>query len=232
MVMREREGRASFQAEEQNEPLDPELCIFAEKNFHYWDDERDDVPSLLEAVGDGRFVGACDPSLGRRTGRGDYTAIVILYIARGSKTAYVIAADIARRTPDEAIERIIQYANMYPFALFAVEGNNFQELMIGNLKRRVAEAGLSLPVYTVSNQSNKQSRIASLEPEITQGRIRLSRRHDLLLEQLQQFPLALHDDGPDALEMAVTASRKIYIPKGRVEIWTTNQDHWWGNESL
>ena len=229
MVMREREGRASFQAEKQNEPLDPELCIFAEKNFHYWDDERDDVPSLLEAVGDGRFVGACDPSLGRRTGRGDYTAIVILYIARGSKTVYVIAADIARRTPDEAIERIIQYANMYPFALFAVEGNNFQELMIGNLKRRVAEAGLALPVYTVSNQSNKRSRIASLEPEITQGRIRLSRRHDLLLEQLQQFPLALHDDGPDALEMAVTASRRLRTTEGSVTVYCTTPV--WGQES-
>ena len=232
MVMREREGRISFQAEKQNEPLDPAVCIFAEANFHYWDDELDNVQNLLDAVGSGRFVGACDPSLGRRTGRGDYTAIVILYIAKGSKTRYVIAADIARRTPDQAIERIIQYANMYPFSLFAVEGNNFQELMIGNLKRRVGEAGLSLPVYTISSQSNKQSRIASLEPEITQGRIRLSRRHQLLLDQLQQFPLAVHDDGPDALEMAVTASRRLRTTEGRAEIWTTNLDRSWGNESL
>jgi predicted phage terminase large subunit-like protein len=194
------------------------VCIFAEENFQYWDDKLDNVQSLLDAVGGGRFVGACDPSLGRRTGRGDYTAIVILYIARGSKTAYVIAADIARRTPDQAIERIIQYANMYQFSLFAVEGNSFQELMIDNLKRRVREAGLSLPVYTVSSQSNKQSRIASLEPEITQGRIRLSRRHQLLLDQLQQFPLAVHHDGPDALEMAVTASRRLRNTEGRAEV--------------
>ena len=210
MVMREREGRASFQAEKQNEPLDPQLCIFAEANFQYWDDEYGDVESLLDALGrNGDFVGACDPSLGRRTGRGDYTAIVILFVPEGSSTAYVIAADIARRTPDQAIEQIILYAKMYPFSSFVVESNNFQALMVDDLVRRSDEAGMSLPVYRLDNRSNKQSRIASLEPEITQGRVKLCRRHQLLLEQLQQFPLGVHDDGPDALEMAVTVSRQI-----------------------
>ena len=214
MVMHEREGRASFQAEKQNEPIDPEQCTFNEQNFHYWDDEHANVEALLDAVGrNGRFVGACDPSLGHhRTGRGDYAAIVILYKPRTSEAKYVVAADIARRTPDQAIERIIQYAKLYRFSVFAVEGNQFQELMIDNLRRRLKEAGVSLPVCTVKNQSNKQARIASLEPEITQGRIRLCRRHQLLLDQLQQFPLAVHDDGPDALEMAVTASRRLWIP--------------------
>jgi predicted phage terminase large subunit-like protein len=221
MVMREREGRASFQAEKQNEPIDPEVCIFAEENFHYWDDEQNDVESLLDAVGrNGYFAGACDPSLGHRTGRGDYTAIVILYRPKDSRIRYLIAADIARRTPDQAIERIIQYAKMYRISLFAVEGNHFQELMIGNLRRRVKEAGLSLPLYTIKNRSNKQSRIASLEPEVTQGRIRLCRRHQLLLDQLRQFPLAVHDDGPDALEMALAASRRARVPEGRGKVIT------------
>ena len=78
---------------------------------------------------------------------------------------------------------------------------------------------MSLPVRTVKNQSNKRTRIENLEPEVTQGRIRLCRRHQLLLDQLRQFPLAVHDDGPDALEMAVTASRRLVIPKGKQEIY-------------
>ena len=215
MVMREREGRASFQAEKQNEPIDPEVRIFAEDNFHYWDDEHNDVESLLDAVGrNGYFVGACDPSLGHRAGRGDYTAIVILYIPKNSRTRYVIAADLARRTPDQAIELIIQYAKMYRFSVFAVEGNHFQELMIDNLRRRVQEANVPMPLHTIKNRSNKQSRIASLEPNVTQGMIRLCRRHQLLLDQLRQFPLAVHDDGPDALEMAFTTSGKVPVQKG------------------
>ncbi len=214
MIIREREGQASFQTEKQNEPLDPEVCIFSENNFHYWDDEYADVERLLDAVGrDGYFFGACDPSLGRRTGRGDFTGIVILYRPKRSQTKYVIAADITRRTPDQAIAQILQYAGMYPFACFAVESNQFQELMVGDLIRRSKEAKVRLPLLPIKNHSNKQSRIANLEPEVTQGRIRFCRRHQLLLEQLRQFPLAAHDDGPDALEMAVQAGRRLVIPE-------------------
>ncbi len=208
MVMREREGRASFQAEKQNEPIDPEQCIFSGQTLHYWDDEHADEKALIEALGDnGRFYGACDPSLGQRTGRGDYTAIVILYQERKTKINYVIAADIARRSPDQTIERILQYARMYKLERFAVEANHFQVLMVENLERRARETGVRLPIEKIESRSNKQSRIANLEPEVAQGRIRFSRRHQLLLEQLWAFPLAAHDDGPDALEMAVQVAR-------------------------
>ena len=219
MKIRENGGRASFQAEKQNEPIDPEVCIFAEKNFHYWDDEYADVDTLLGALGrDGDFFGACDPSLGSRTRRGDYTGIVILYRPERSKINYVIVADVLRRTPDEAMERIIRYAQMYRLRQFVVESNQFQALMVDDLRRRAAEVGVTLPIYPVTNRSNKQVRIASLEPEVTQDRIRFYRRHQLLLEQLLQFPVAKNDDGPDALEMAVDMSRKCQTPEGSTEI--------------
>ncbi len=220
MVTREREGRASFQAEKQNEPLDPAVCVFSEHNFQYWDDHFADFDALQAGVGrEGIFVGACDPSLGRRTGRGDYTAIVILFRPeRFKNNMYVVAADIARRTPDQAIEQILSYAKMYQFRAFAVEANNFQELMIADLRRRAQEAGVSLRVWPIQSRTNKQSRIAALEPEVTQGRVRLCRRHHALLDQLKQFPVGAHDDGPDALEMAVSTARRIRIPEGRREI--------------
>lgn len=49
-------------------------------------------------------------------------------------------------------------------------------------------------------------------------RQRSSRRHQILLEQLRQFPLGKHDDGPDALEMAIqmaryNPARVIYCPE-------------------
>ena len=43
MVMREQEGKASFMAEKQNQPLDPAQCVFQEQNFHYWDDDYSDA---------------------------------------------------------------------------------------------------------------------------------------------------------------------------------------------
>lgn len=46
----------------------------------------------------------------------------------------------------------------------------------------------------------KTCSIQTLQPDIKNKYIKFSRRHKLLLEQLQYFPMADHDDGPDALE--------------------------------
>ena len=61
-------------------------------------------------------------------------------------------------------------------------------------------------LYTINNTVNKQVRIRRLTPYLAQGRLRFkgdSPGARLLVEQLRDFPLADHDDGPDALEMAV-----------------------------
>jgi predicted phage terminase large subunit-like protein len=54
----------------------------------------------------------------------------------------------------------------------------------------------------LSNNQDKQLRIERLQPDIKNGYIKFLRDQKLLLEQLEYFPLAAHDDGPDALEMA------------------------------
>jgi predicted phage terminase large subunit-like protein len=77
---------------------------------------------------------------------------------------------------------------------------------VDNLEKRVQESGKHLNVRGQTSKGNKRTRIEGLEPLIAQGRLLFSRQHDKLLEQLRQFPLGAHDDGPDALEMAVRAS--------------------------
>lgn len=208
MVMREREGRASFQSEKQNEPLDPDECIFRQENFSFWDSQFQDEQYLLNFLkNDARFFGACDPSLGKKTG-GDFSGIVIVAQDRNTKINYVLVADIKRRSPDQTVERIAQYTKMYRMSRFGVEANNFQQLMIDNLKARLSQQGTSMWVEPITSRSNKLSRIAALEPDISQGKLMFSRKHQELLSQLYQFPVGLHDDGPDALEMAVTMARK------------------------
>lgn len=209
MVTRIVEGRFSFQSEKQNDPLDPSECIFSEASIRYWDKEFADVAELLTELGSrAQFYGACDPSLGRRAGRGDYTAIITLVRDSRTKVMYVVGADIARLKPDQIIENIIQLARMHRFHEFTVESNQFQELLADQLSNRATQAGVSLRVKKVISTANKQARIQSLEPLIAQGLLRFSRRHQLLLEQLRQFPLGGHDDGPDALEIAVGAAHR------------------------
>jgi len=97
---------------------------------------------------------------------------------------------------------------MYEFKEFVIEINNFQQLMVDDLNRRVVENGARLKIHEITSRTNKQSRIASLEPYINQGNLRFCRKHRLLLNQLTQFPLAKNDDGPDALEMAMQVAEK------------------------
>ena len=208
MVLREQEGKASFMAEKQNQPLDPAQCTFQEQNFHYWDDRYADADALCEGLGRrGYFVAACDPALGTR--RGDYTAIVVVYHA--DDKFYVIAADIARRSPEEMLTRLVEFGQLYPLRIITVEINNFQELLVGLLRKELEDAGLTVHIQELNSQKKKRGRIAALEPHVTQGRLLFSRRQHTLLQQLADFPLARYDDGPDALEMAVKTVR--------IELW-------------
>ncbi len=214
MTIRETEGLRSFMREKQNEPIDPTQCIFNQDKFIFWDDEFTDTQHLIGAIGRrGSFYGACDPSLGR-SAKGDYTAIIVLLKDRETKILYVIAADIIHCSPDETIQRIIQYADIYHLSQFGVESNNFQQLMVDDLKRRLQANGHKIYIKSLQHSSQKHSRICSLETYVSQGLLRFNRKHQTLLQQLTQFPLAKNDDGPDALEMAVDTARKPRIVVG------------------
>lgn len=207
METRVREGRQSFQSEKQNEPIDPDRCVFDLDTMIYWDDEFESPEALLQH--DRRnlkcWIG-WDPSLGKRNG--DHSAIVVIARHDSDKVSYVIAADIARRTPQDAISRIIEYVKMYDVSTVVAEANGFQERLSRDVRDAAEEQGLRLYVEEVTNRGNKIGRIETLEPTIRQGKIRFSRKHAVLLDQLRQFPLARHDDGPDALEMVVKIASK------------------------
>lgn len=242
MEIRADEGRSSFQSEKQNEPLDPDKCLFRESQFRYWDAARPgsggavgqaaaaakpyfhykghrrppqfdgtyaDAAELLATLGpDARICGAVDPSLGERGSRGDYSAVITLAQDTRTGVMYVINADIARRSPDELIEVIVRLSQTYCYDVFGVETNLFRGLFADQISERVRVMGGDLNIEKIENTKNKQLRIASIEPLVTQGMVRFSQRQQILLEQLQRFPLGSHDDGPDALEMAIRVAQQ------------------------
>lgn len=207
MTMLECDGTVPFYREKQNDPMDPDACVFREENIRYWDDTHENPQQLIRSLGKNcRVFGACDPSMGKGK-RSDYSAIIITAKDKRDGVNYVIAADIARRTPDDTIKKIIEYSRMYPIVRFAFEKNQFQEVMLDNLTRQAEAADVRFNRRPINSKTNKQAGIESPETLVTQGRIVFSRRHRILLEQLRQFPLGKHDDGPDALEMAIQAAR-------------------------
>ena len=91
MVMRVSEGEASFNSEEQNEPINPDDCLFMEEWFDYYNEAE---VNFGDPAFD--FFGFIDPSLGK-TKRSDFSAIVTLAKHKGSGYMYVVDADIERR---------------------------------------------------------------------------------------------------------------------------------------
>lgn len=209
MTIRFSEGRAAFDSEKQNEPVNPEDCLFQESDLHYWDDQYDDEQALIRSFTKGySFFGACDPSLGKEGKHGDDSAIVTLVRDHATGILYVLDADIRRRKPDQLLEDILQRAVLRNHQAFAMETNQFQDFLADELQRLSGQRSVYLSVRKLTNTSDKLGRIQGLQPLVTSGAIRLSRRHVQLTDELRQFPMGRRDDGLDALEMAVRIARQ------------------------
>ncbi len=209
MEMRLRDGAASFDSEKQNEPIDLKNCFFDPEKIHYWDDEYRSVDELIaDLKSKSSIYGACDPSLGKEGRSRDDTAIVTILRHSPTGILYVLDADIKKRKPLETIQAILEYHRVRQFREFAFETNQFQDFLANELARASHAQGVRLPLYKIAHTKDKLGRIQSLEPLITGGFLRFSRTQRQLIEQLRQFPKAAHDDGPDALEMAIAATRR------------------------
>jgi hypothetical protein len=71
-------------------------------------------------------------------------------------------------------------------------------------------ASWQLPIREVHHSRNKETRIATLEPLVTNGWLRFA--HDLpelFWAQLESFPRGEHDDALDALEAAISLLRSL-----------------------
>lgn len=209
MVMLVTEGEASFYSEEQNEPLNPEECIFKEE----WMDEYN--PAEIDFRTGFTFYGFLDPSLGKNN-RSDYSAIITLAKQDSTGYLFVADADIDRRHPDQIIidclekEKWLRLTYGRGYKKFGCETNQFQWYLKENLAKESAAANLYLPIDDVPQHSDKIGRIATMQPDIKNKYIKFNRKHKKLIEQLLRIRKdgrGGHDDGPDALEGARTIAK-------------------------
>jgi len=208
MCMRAESGRAAFQREKQNSPINPDLCEWPEEYFdeHIW---FDCWPQNLRLV-----VMALDPSKGSDARRGDYSAFV--WVGVDQQGIVYVQADLARRSAPEIVAQGVELVRRVRPELLGIESNQFQELFGAEFEAEFRRQGLwGVRLVMVENRVNKQVRIRRLGPLLAQRRLRFrsgcaSTR--VLVSQLRDFPLADHDDGPDALEMAVRLAAENLQP--------------------
>jgi predicted phage terminase large subunit-like protein len=211
MQMRVERGHTAFEREKQGSPADPDLCEWPESYFadHIWFD-RWPAELLVRAI-------ALDPSKGRDARRGDYSAYIMLGI--DGRGVIHVEADLARRpTPHMVADGVALCLRFRPTA-FGVEANQFQELLCGEFAGEFARRGIGHVVpAAIHNHANKLVRIRRLGPYLSQRRLRFLARSPsttLLVDQLRDFPAGAHDDGPDALEMALRLAEDAWQERTR-----------------
>jgi len=189
MLMKSRaDDHAAFDSEYQNDPINSESALF--KKFVCW-----------KNVGEWVYFGACDPSLGKLGASRDPSAILVGGLDLQTGVLNIVVAEIKRRVPDLIIEKIIELQRQFHCVCWGIESVQFQEFFRTELVKTSAARGVPVPAVALTPHTDKLLRIESLQPHINNGLIRFHDSQTELLQQLRHFPMADHDDGPDALQM-------------------------------
>lgn len=153
-----------------------------------------------------------DASKGAADNHGDYCAITAL----GYDGSHVWAeAWLERLASEQVVERTLDVCATFNPDVVAVEANLFQSLYLVLMEQRARERMIAFPGLAVENMVPKPVRIRRLGPRLANRtlHVRATPGGRLLVDQLRQFPLAAHDDGPDSLEMGVRAMVELWNGK-------------------
>lgn len=194
----------SFSSEYQNEPGNDEHAPF--KHLTYW----------VHPCRDWVFFGAHDPSMGKQNKKRDPCAILVGGLDREHGVLDVVEARIARMVPDLQTLAVIEFQKEYNCLVWGIETIQFQEFFKDEIIKASRKAGFPVPARGITPSTDKDLRILSLQPHVANGTIRTHARHSVLNTQLQFWPEADHDDGPDALHMLYMLAFSMFqgtVPK-------------------
>lgn len=214
------EGEAAFYSEKMNEPYDPSRQLFDLSRARRFDilidsqgrfaGVRTDTQREVGLQNFERIIAFHDPALGEKPGQSkppDYAAMVVVGKDRAGYL-YVLDCYLKRSKPSEQVAAALALAHRWAVDALYLETNHFQELLKPLFAEAQTRAGSAVRIVGVHQHENKIQRIATLEPDIHNGHLLFATTLDpKLLQQLQLFPTT-HDDGPDALQGAVSQLKK------------------------
>jgi predicted phage terminase large subunit-like protein len=155
-----------------------------------------------------------DPSKGK-TKHADYSAYILL--ARDPWGCYWIEADMDRRPVGKIVDDGVELCRRFRPQILGIEAEAWQDLLGPMFTPRLDalfQHGVDIhEIY--SGGVAKENRIRRLDPHLRKGTIRFRNTPGtrILVQQLREFPMAAHDDGPDALEMAVRLAESLLTPQ-------------------
>ena len=152
-----------------------------------------------------------DPSVGKEAKPGDFAGL-LAGLVDPEGTLWVDARIV--RMPLTSLEdySVALCREHNPHA-FAIETNGFQEAVAVNISRKYPSA----PIMAYVNTEKKEVRIRILLTALlTGGRVKIKDtvQGRMMVQQLRDFPLAKHDDGPDSLALMVQLWRDLLHGQG------------------
>ena len=125
-----------------------------------------------------------------------------------------IEADIQRRDIVRQGSDGLDWYRRFQPREWGIETVAFQKVLQGEFNREACRRGMLVNISGVTHgpKNGKRQRIkATITPALAQRRLHFHRGSPgcaLLVEQLKGFPACKFDDGPDALEMALTLAAR------------------------
>jgi predicted phage terminase large subunit-like protein len=200
MKLREENGVKAFNQEYLGNPTDEERQIFKSDDFTFFleSDIRDK---------DIDYIGAIDFAMGKE--KGDYSVIATLARNKSTGICYLVDIFMERVHPDVLLQEAVKRSLKYQYEVLAVESQMAQEWFADKLGQELARNGYpaSTRLKQIKQRTRKSLRIEALLPDVQSGKIRFQRHQRELLEQFEMYPMHKHDDGPDAVSMAYTATK-------------------------
>lgn len=192
-------GTVDFNAEMMN-LTGAEGSPFPEEWFRYYES--------LELNGKALAIASfCDPSA-KNGEANDFKAIITVGLDRNEMIFYCLHAWIRHSSPGEMFAAAYRQHDEYPGSV-GIEENMLQDFLHEAIQNYAKGVKRYLPWYPVTHSTNKEARIiGTLSYLVEYGKLRFIKHHsdqDTLVEQLIYIlNKNVHDDGPDALEGAVS----------------------------
>ncbi|EEY99309.1 phage protein [Vibrio sp. RC586] len=176
-----------------NRPIADEDADFKEDWFVYFKPYELDLRDCTIGM-------AVDPATGLK--KGDWSFIAVVARHKITMVDHVLFAKGWKESDLQFAQRIVDVYLQHRPSFVMFETVAFQKIYKKEVMRYAKKKGVRLPVREFKG-GNKQVRIKSLSSQVENGLIQFLETQTLLRQMFLEFPRG-HDDGPDAVEMAIS----------------------------
>ncbi|MDV2356963.1 phage terminase large subunit [Vibrio cholerae] len=183
-----------------NRPIADEDADFKEDWFVYFKPYELDLRDCTIGM-------AVDPATGLK--KGDWSFIAVVARHKITMVDHVLFAKGWKESDLQFAQRIVDVYLQHRPSFVMFETVAFQKIYKKEVMRFAKKKGVRLPVREFKG-GNKQVRIKSLSSQVENGLIQFLETQTLLRQMFLEFPRG-HDDGPDAVEMAISGFESGFV---------------------